>query len=205
MRRPPRVALPALLAGLAAGPAEAGLLGSAYLDAGYQFQVQKETDLEGQGYSAGASIDIGNYFFASAGYSSVRTARFTTVDDNTGRLEYRSYGGSLGGFLPLAEQVGLAATAGYGLSQTLGLDGLGDAPVERADGAIGSLSLNLAIVRWVGVSVGTSYAFVDGQRSLDGSAGLSLQAFRNLWIDSSYWVAEGSEGWSAGLRARLGE
>lgn len=203
--RPSRLpALPVLLAALLAAPARAGLLGPVYLDAGYQHQLERDADLEGQGFSVGASVDLGRHFFAGAGYSSIRTEPFTTAEDVRGRLEYRSVNGSLGGFLPLAERAGLSAAGGYSYSQTHALDGFGDVLIGRAEGATGSLGLHFGLVRWVDLSLGGGYSFVGGERSADGSAGLSLHAWRDVWIDSAYWMAPGAEGWTAGLRVRLG-
>lgn len=201
MRRSPLLALTALLA----CPAHAGLLGPAYLDAGYQHQVEREVDLEGQGFSVGGSVSIASYFFAGVGYSSVRTEPFITTDNLAGRYEYRAISGSLGGYLPVTDRAGVSAAAGYSFSQTLGLDELADQPVENAEGMTGSLSLHYQLVRWVDMSLGGGYSFVGGVRSMDGSAGLSLHAWRDVWIDGSYWVAEGSEGWTGGLRVRFGD
>ena len=198
-------ALPfAALAAFVAAPAQADLFGPAYLDAGFQHQVEQD-DLEGEGYDVGAALDLGTNFFVGASYSSVRTEPFALDEDGTtGRLEYRSVGGSFGGFLPVADWGGISAAAGYSVSRTYGLDALSEDPVEQAEGVTGSFGLHYGLVRWVDLSLGRSYSFIGGQRGWDASAGLSLLAWRGVWIDTSYWIADSIEGWTAGLRVRFG-
>jgi hypothetical protein len=194
----------AALAAAWAVPARAGFFGPAYVDAGFQHQVERDSDLQGQGYDAGFGLDLGHYFSMGAGYSSVRTEPFKTEDGATGRLEYRSLGGSLGGSLPLFSRGGISAAAGYSFSQTEGLDGFAGDPPQRAEGPTGSIGLHYALVRWVDVSVGRGYSFIGGERSWDTSIGASLLAWRGLWLDGSYWFTDHAEGWSAGLRMRFG-
>lgn len=201
MRRTGLIALTALLA----GPAHAGLFGPVTLDANYQHQVEKDSELEGQGYSAGASIGIGQHFFAGAGYSSVRTDAFAIAGDGVGRYEYRSISGSLGGSMPLGDRAALSASGGYSVSRTFGLDGLVAEPVEQSEGLTGSVSLHLGWTRWLDMSLGRGWSFIGGERSADSSMGLSFPVLRNVWIDSSYWIAEGARGWTAGLSMRLGD
>lgn len=175
------------------------------LDGGYQYQLEKDFDLPGHGYSAGASVDLGRHFYLGAGYSSVRTDPFETGDARTGRYEYRSVSGSLGGFLPLSDAVGVSASAGYSVSRTYGLEDLSEEPVEQTEGVTGSVALHLAAPPRLDFSVGYGSSFIGGERSGDGSVGVSVLTVPNVWIEGSYWVASESEGWTAGLRARFGE
>jgi hypothetical protein len=199
--------LPAVVLTFVAMPAaQASFFGPVYLDAGYQHQLElpdEPDELEGQGYDLGLSLDLGEYLFVGAGYSSVRTEPFDD-GERTGRLEYRSIAGSLGGYLPITERFGTSASVGYTFASTHGLDGFDDDPVERSEGLTGSLGLHYDLMRWVDVSVGAGYSYIGGERAWDASTGLSLLAFRGIWLDTSYWMADDMQGWTAGIRAHVG-
>lgn len=197
-------ALVAACIGLACATPAAG--GALTLNAGWQQERERATDLPASGYGLGMSIDLGEYFFLGVSYSSLRTDDFEdAVDGATGQLEYRSGGPQLGAVWPWTHQLGVTATGGYAESSVRGLGEFSGDRIERYDGPTGSLALWYAPDERVAFSAGRGYSYLGAAPGWDTSAGVGLRLWRELWLDTGYWRGEGAYGWTAGLRAAIAD
>jgi hypothetical protein len=186
------------VAATGAGPAHA-----ISFDANYESDRERETGLASTGFSAAVSQGLGEHFFASASYSRLRTDPFDD-GDVSGRVEYVSGGVDLGAGYSLTEGADLSMSVGYAGSETRGLDGFEDDPVQRVHGPSGSLMVSVRPHKWTWLFLGPSYSYVGGVPGWQGTAGLRLRLLRTLWFSTSYWGSEAMDGWNAGLRKDFG-
>lgn len=177
--------------------------GAVTLDANYEAERERDTGVPASGFSAALSQEFATHFFAGVNYSQLRTDPY---DDGgvTGRNEYVAAGAELGAWRSLSERIDLSGTVGYVGSQTRGLDGFEDDPVDRIHGPSGSLTLSVRPHVWTELFIGPSYSYVGREPGWQGTAGVSLKLLHALWFNASYWSGAKKDGFNAGLRSEFG-
>lgn len=171
------------------------------LDAGYQFEQDRDKQNPAAGFGVGMTIDLNDYFFIGTSYSDLRTDEFQDQQTGTtGRLQYRRIGAQLGaGFSPLPH-TSITATYGYTNSSTRGLDAFSTDQVDRSHSSSGSLSLGYRVLPAVELSAGRAYSYVGSEPGWENQAGIGLRLFHGLWLDGTGWRGGSKEGWTVGLR-----
>lgn len=192
--------LPMLVALPLVGPGPAHAVS---FDAGYAADRERDTGLATSGFTAGLSQGLSRHFYVGASYSQLRTEPFAD-GSLSGRLEYESAGFELGAGRALSLHTGLSASVGYAGSETRGLDGFADDPVQRAHGPMGSLTLSIQPNRRITLLAGPSYSYIGRVPGWQTTAGMRLRLSRALWLNTGYWSGKVAEGWNAGLSLGFG-
>jgi hypothetical protein len=172
-------------------------------DGAYESEHERDTGLAASGFSAGISQDVGPHFFVGASYAQLRTDPFDDGGAN-GRLEYVSGAVNLGAGYALSERIDIGGSVGLAGSETRGLDGFKDDPVDRVHGPAGALMLSARVHKWTWLFVGPAYSYMGRVPGWTGNAGVKLQMLRSVWLTTSYWGGEYSQGWNAGLSKDFG-
>jgi len=165
------------------------------LDGSYESARERDTDLMARGYNAGLAFGLGKYFSIGGNYSMLRTEQFAdSASGASGRLEYKTYGGSLGFGCSLTDITDLGLSAGYVTSKTDGVDGLESRPEDKTSGPVGSLTLTHRMGEHFEMFLGPNYSYLGHKRGVDGDVGLGLEIAHGLWLQGAYWAGQTRDG-----------